>query len=358
MEEKYSSKSPFDSYTALVEQDLRAILGREPKLELYRMIEYFLGFRDQQGNNTASYGGKRLRPAICLYIADLFGEKEAARLFASSLELFHNFTLIHDDIEDHDELRRGRPTVWKLWGVNHGINSGDALALLASKVLGEAAAKAGDKGADIASFMSEIYGQVIEGQFRDFTLADSSLDSAETNEKNYFDMIEKKSAVLIAGAARAGALIGEAKTEICEALWKYGWSLGMAYQIYDDIASIWGSVEKSGKIALKDIYEKKKTLPVIFGWRHANEGDKKELQEIYSAEHKVTESEVQKVVNILNKTGAREYAYRKLLEFAKSAEEALANTGLKEAEQKPLKDLENSLLFSNPPVISMEARLS
>ncbi|MEK7084896.1 MAG: hypothetical protein AAB904_00010, partial [Patescibacteria group bacterium] len=93
MQENDRSHSPLDAYGKEVEQDLRAILAGEPKIELYRMIEYFLGFRDQGGNEVIRYGGKRLRPAICLYIADLFGKKEAARLFASSLELFHNFTL-------------------------------------------------------------------------------------------------------------------------------------------------------------------------------------------------------------------------------------------------------------------------
>ncbi|MEK9166351.1 MAG: polyprenyl synthetase family protein, partial [Patescibacteria group bacterium] len=235
MQNHEPSSYRLDSYSSLVESDLRQLLQKEPKLELYRMIEYFLGFRDQNGGEVERYGGKRLRPAICLYIADLFGKKEAARLFASSLELFHNFTLIHDDIEDHDELRRGRPTVWKLWGVNHGINSGDALGLLATKTLGRAAAKAGENGQKAAAFLSQIYAEVIEGQFLDFTLADALLSSPAVTEESYLRMIEKKSAVLIAASAKAGAMIAGASPACQEALWRYGFNLGRPYQIYDDI---------------------------------------------------------------------------------------------------------------------------
>ncbi len=348
MQNHEPSSYRLDSYSSLVESDLRQLLQKEPKLELYRMIEYFLGFRDQNGGEVERYGGKRLRPAICLYIADLFGKKEAARLFASSLELFHNFTLIHDDIEDHDELRRGRPTVWKLWGVNHGINSGDALGLLATKTLGRAAAKAGENGQKAAAFLSQIYAEVIEGQFLDFTLADALLSSPAVTEESYLRMIEKKSAVLIAASAKAGAMIAGASPACQEALWRYGFNLGRPYQIYDDIVSIWGSIEKSGKTALKDIYEKKKTLPVIFGYSCASAAEKKELEEIYSTGHVVSEEEVRKVVGILNKVDAREYAHQKLLHFATLAKKALGNTGLSKTSIQPLLDLEQSLLFSNP----------
>lgn len=339
-----------DSYSSLIESDLKNLLAKEPKLELYRMIEYFLGFCDQKGKPVARYGGKRLRPAICLYIADLFGKKDAARLFACSIELFHNFTLIHDDIEDHDELRRGRATVWKLWGINHGINSGDALALLATKTLGQAAAKAGENGEKAAAFLSQTYAEVIEGQFLDFTLADASLSNHVVTEESYLRMIEKKSAVLIAASAKAGAIIAGALPACQEALWNYGFNLGRPYQIYDDIVSIWGSIEKSGKTALKDIYEKKKTLPVIFGYSRADMAEKVELEKIYSADHMVSESDVQKVVDILNKVGAREYAYQKLLNFSDLAQQALSTAGLPKTATDPLLDLKHSLLFSNPSI--------
>ncbi len=162
-------------------------------------------------------------------------------------------------------------------------------------------------------------------------------------------MIEKKSAALIAGAAKAGALAGGAPPEVQKACAAYGLHLGMAYQIYDDIVSIWGSVEKSGKTALKDIYEKKKTLPVIYGYGQLGAERKSEFEKIYSAGFSVLPEHVEKVVSHLNATGAREYAEGRLKVFSNAAKEALMQTGFSADQLKPLTDLVDKLLYLDAP---------
>ena len=140
-----------------VDQRLKKILKARthgPAAEMYSMLAYFLGFLDEH-LKPASGSGKRLRPGLCLLIAEGYGARTKAFNAALAIELFHNFTLIHDDVEDRDEVRRNRPTVWKLWGINHAINSGDAQSLLVS----ELALQAGEK---IAPVLMKAFIEVIE----------------------------------------------------------------------------------------------------------------------------------------------------------------------------------------------------
>ena len=230
---------------------------------LYSMLRYFLGYEDEHGTSVSGIAGKRIRAGLTLLVAELFGGGAAADDMAVAIELFHNFTLIHDDIEDNDELRRGRPTVWKVWGIDHGINAGDAQALLTTQHLLRAAARDGKCGLAAAEYVTAYFQEVCEGQYLDFELARLPLADSRVTLEAYLTMIRKKTSVLVGAAVAAGGIVAGCDTTTREALFTYGESLGLAYQIADDVASVWGDEEKTGKTRWGDLRECKKTYPVI-----------------------------------------------------------------------------------------------
>ncbi len=241
----------FEGYGGEVAIGLREFLDEQPGYDMYGMMRYFFGFADEKLQSIDIYAGKKFRSSLCLLIADLYGAKDAALHAALSLEMFHNFTLIHDDIEDHDELRRGRKTVWSIWGINHGINTGDAQAILAYRLLTSGAAADPERGIPVADFLMQKYQEVIEGQFLDFTLTDLPIDHPDVHADAYFAMIARKTAALIGAAARAPAMLAGLSEKECSQLWEYGYNLGIAYQLCDDTVSIWGEKAKTAKILAK-----------------------------------------------------------------------------------------------------------
>ena len=211
--------------TILVDHELRrafAVHAVGPAKKLYHMLEYFMGYRDESLTVTESSGGKRFRPSLCLLIADMYGSRENAMEAAVAIELFHNLTLLHDDVEDRDEYRRGRPTVWKIWGVNHAINSGDVQALLVTEWISRVH-MIPRVGTVLAQELTSAFIEVWEGQFLDFELADNPLNDA-INEESYLLMIEKKSGVLVRIAAEAAGIAAGREGERAK-LRDYGLSL-------------------------------------------------------------------------------------------------------------------------------------
>ncbi len=195
--------------------------------KLYAMLEYFLGYRNESGKRlTKPHTGKRLRPSLCLLVASLYGVEHKVTDAALALELFHHFTLIHDDIEDNDVTRRGRPTVWKLWGINHGINAGDLQALLAYEV----STRAGSENPQITTLLIETFKEVIEGQYLDFEMS-----QVRSNfETRYRAMCEKKTAALFGCACELAGIAAKRGKKECAQLRTFGRSLGFLFQIQDD----------------------------------------------------------------------------------------------------------------------------
>ena len=181
-----------------------------------------------------------------LLVADSYGLLEETLPAALSVELFHNFTLIHDDIVDHDELRRGRSTVWKLWGIDHAINTGDAQLVLALRALEDLRIPP-ECSAAVRARLLDHYLEVIEGQYLDFTLAAAKLHDPLVTEEAYLTMTEKKTSRLVQAATETAALVAGRSEDEVSALGVFGGKFGMAYQLYDDFQSIWGVPEKTGK---------------------------------------------------------------------------------------------------------------
>jgi len=274
---------------------------------MYGMIRYFMGFADEEFAPVDTFGGKRFRSGLCLLVSDIYDQPERLLPVALSLELFHNCTLLHDDICDQDALRRGRPTVWKKWGVPHAIHAGDAGLLLSLRPL------LGDSFVNqqvaqlVRQFLFEQYLEVFEGQYVDQVLTEALLGDVNTTEEKYFEMIRKKTAVLIGASTKSVGLALELDDAETETLFQYGVHFGMAYQICDDMVSIWGDNTVSGKRLYGDIKEKKKTLPVLYAFTNVADEQKEFLLAAYNRDEEITDEYAREIVSILEQAGSYEY---------------------------------------------------
>ncbi len=284
--------------------------------QLATMVRYPLGLVDAQGNETGVGAGKRIRPLLLLLCNEAAGgDWRQALPAAVAVELLHNFSLVHDDIQDDSPLRRGRPTVWRVWGRSHAINAGDLLLMLAFNALNglratslAAEAQLAVRDALVSSCLELTRGQHLDMHFE-------SCDAVSVD--SYLSMIEGKSAALIAACARIGALIAGADEARVEHFTTCALNLGLAFQIRDDILGIWGDPAVTGKSAATDIRSRKKSLPVVFGLERSAS-----LAERYRHEPG-GDAEVQDVMAILESLGAREFAHEQEARWARAAQQAL-----------------------------------
>jgi len=308
-----------------IDTKIESIFTEMGTLPVYHMLRYFMGYENDLKEPSPGIHGKRIRSSLLLLVNDMFGGAESALDLAAAIELFHNFTLIHDDIVDNDEMRRGQQTVWKVWGVDHAINAGDAQLVLVNQCL--LRATQGDpKGAGAAAqLLSKYFGEVVEGQYLDFELTKKGLGDVEVTEQAYVEMIRKKTSVLVGAAAAAGGRAAGCNDSVVSDLYSYGESLGLAYQIVDDYVSIWGDEQKTGKRPYGDIVERKKTYPVLYARDH---GDGERLKELYKKEG-LTNDDIAEVISILELAGSREATREYIqhyVERARVATEALPLT--------------------------------
>ena len=332
------------TYTDMVEQSLRAMLDEQSSDAMYKQMAYFFGFADEQLQPIETYGGKRYRSALCLLVADCYDCVEVALSAATSIETYHNFTLIHDDIEDRDTMRRGRPTVWSLWGINHGINTGDTQLLLSQQILHQAVAKYPDVYIPIQIFMGDCYKQVLEGQFLDFTLTDLAIGDAQVTVESYLEMIGKKTSVLVACATRAGAMASGLDDTATQAWWDYGYNLGMAYQICDDTFSIWASSGVTGKQDYGDIIEQKKTLPVLRAIEQLEGTDRDQLLSVYNQTDPVTQDQAMQAVRLIEKTDAHAHCIEQIQQYSGASLDALGSLQLTQKQTDTFHALNQALL--------------
>lgn len=258
-------------------------LNRSPK-ELYEPISY-----------TFSLGGKRLRPALCLLACDMVGGKiENALLSAIGVEIFHNFTLLHDDIMDRAPIRRGQPTVYKKWDENVAILSGDTMMALAYEYI----IKAPEKNlTDVLSVFNQTAIEVCEGQQYDMNF--ESRNDVTIDE--YINMIRLKTAVLVAGSLKIGAIIGGADKAMAKKLYKFGENIGIAFQLKDDLLDVFSDVEKFGKATGGDILSNKKTFLYLKAFELASGDQHNELKELFISDTKIQDQEkISRVKTIYN----------------------------------------------------------
>lgn len=334
----------FEKYSVLIDKEIKELLESQERHLMYNMMSYFFGFKDENLKDIETYGGKRFRSGLCLLLADFYGKLEKAMEFAASIEIFHNFTLIHDDVEDRDPLRRGRPAVWRLWGINHAINTGDAQLVLANMKLASAVKNNPELSSDIQETINKHYLEVAEGQFLDFTLSELPVGDKFVTEENYMKMITKKSAVLVAVAAKAAGMACGLKKEEINILWDYGFNLGLAYQLSDDLASIWASTDQTGKVEANDLEEKKKTLPIIYLYKKLKETDQAKFKAVYNQERELTHNQISEIKGLLSQNQAHDYVWGKIRECAQKSQEAIEKLSLSLEQKRTLISINNALI--------------
>ncbi len=311
-----------------------AIASGAPDLaSYYGQLQYHLGWVDAHLTPTISNPGKLLRPTLLLLAYEAAG---AAGLDTSStsylrralpaavaVELTHNFTLIHDDIEDGDAERRHRSTLWKLWGIPQAINTGDGLFALARLtlwgILNEGVE--GLTAARLGAILDRACLVLAEGQYLDISFE----QSLHISVASYVDMIRRKTAALMSCAAEMGALLGTSDPQTIERLRNFGEAIGIAFQVRDDLLGIWASTTELGKTPVGDVYRRKKSLPILHALEHTDPDDQHVLRHIYQQETPVTSEQVAQVLAIFERTETQAYCRTFLAEQCRLAYSALAS---------------------------------
>jgi geranylgeranyl diphosphate synthase type I len=311
----------FDAVDALsaemipaLEAEMRDVFKLKEKGDdqFYGIMHYHMGWVDEDLVPLAKNGGKRIRPFLCLLAcAATDGDWKQAIPAAASIEIIHNFSLIHDDIQDASPTRRGRVTVWKLWGANQAINAGDAMFAIAHTAMERLSNRGVEDSITIRGLrmLDDACLALTQGQYSDMQF--EARDDVTVDE--YLSMISGKTAALLALSTELGAVIGGCSPEISDHFAAFGRDLGLAFQIRDDILGIWGDETVIGKSAATDIETRKKSLPVLFGL-----SKDEELRSLYR-EAETNDDFVGRVVGRLDSIGSREFAENHERMYANSA---------------------------------------
>ncbi|KXK11911.1 MAG: polyprenyl synthetase [Chloroflexi bacterium OLB14] len=309
-----------------IEAELQTQVSRLEKKhtkEFHQMLTYHMGWSGEGAGTQAT--GKRIRPLITLLATASTNEEHNlssnwlnAVPAASAIELIHNFSLVHDDIQDNSELRRGRKTVWTKWGQPQAINAGDGLFVIAyQSILDLSKHYAADVVVRALQILSDACLLLTQGQYLDMAYEnrhDLSID-------DYWHMIGGKTATLLSACTHMGALLGYADDQKIEAYRLFGYHLGLAFQVQDDVLGIWGDEAVTGKSVASDLVEGKNSLPVLY----ALEKDAAFAKRWKSAP--ITADDVQEIAKLLEDEGAKTYAEKisaeqteQALLYAKQAE--------------------------------------
>lgn len=264
-------------------------------------------------NYTLSLGGKRIRPALLLLANDLFnGKPEKAINAALAIEVFHNFTLVHDDIMDNAPIRRGRPTVFKKWDVNTAILSGDVMLVEAYQLL---AACEASVLPELLKLFNKTAVEVCEGQQYDMLFE----KAADVTIDNYLKMIELKTAVLLGASLKMGAIIAGASKSDAKHFYEFGKNIGVAFQLMDDILDVYGNPEKFGKQVGGDILANKKTYLLLKTMELANGALRKELEFCLNSKTLSPENKITRVKSIYNQLKIKEKSIDEMNHFYNTA---------------------------------------
>ena len=276
--------------------------------ELYDPIRYIL-----------SLGGKQLRPVLTLFSAEIFGtDYNKALHAATAIELFHNFSLIHDDIMDDAPLRRGNKTVHEKWNINTAILSGDAMLILAYQYFENYEPKIFK---ELAQLFSKTALEVCEGQQMDINFETRN----DVSVSEYIKMIEYKTAVLVGAALKMGAIVAESTEDNKNAIYNFGLNLGIAFQLQDDYLDAFGDSASFGKQIGGDILENKKTYLYLLALEKANKEDKEELYNWFSTTENNGQEKIDRVKSIFEKTEATSATQNQIEIYTNNALEILDN---------------------------------
>lgn len=315
------------SYKTIIADYIDAIeIDKKPD-ELYQPIRYIL-----------SLGGKQIRPVLTLFAAEIFGAGHQKAIYAATaIELFHNFSLIHDDIMDEAPLRRGKETVHHRWNTNTGILSGDALLILAYQYFENYEPII---FRELAKLFSKTALQVCEGQQLDINF--ESRDNVSIEE--YIQMIDYKTAVLVGAALEMGAIVAETSDKNRQDIYDFGRYLGIAFQLQDDYLDAFGDAETFGKQVGGDILENKKTFLYLKAMIKGNESERKELAKWFSTTTNNGEEKINRVKMIFENTKATDDIQAEIRKYTDQAINLLNNLNIADNYKNELRDFSLELM--------------
>ena len=318
---------PFQTYLDAVNQAIAAIPYPAEPDQLYAPIAYHMAL-----------GGKRIRPVLVLMACDALGGDAAGALDAAlGIEMFHNFTLLHDDVMDNADVRRGKPTVYRKWSSNTAILSGDTMLTLATQFI----ARTGNSA--VMDLFNKTAIEIYEGQQWDMDFEDRN----DVTVEEYINMIRLKTSVLLGCALKTGALLAEGAEVDCEALYEAGVNMGLAFQLQDDLLDVWGDPKTFGKEIGGDIMNNKKTFLLINAMQLAKGDDADELRHWLNDPYATRVEKVAAVTALYVRLGVRQLAQEAIADYNARAIEAFNRVKISDEDKQAFVDLANSLAGRN-----------
>ena len=328
-------------YRAEVNSALRSTLSQDEP-EVYNLLKYYMGWVDEHGYPSAGMEGKALRPTLCLFACEAVGgTSDMAMPAAVALEFIHIFSLIHDDIQDEDETRHNRETLWKLWGVPKALVAGNVLRVVADQALHHlvSAGLRHDRALAAMGLLTEAYLEMIEGQYLDLSFEGRN----DIGVDDYFQMISRKTGALIRCSMALGAVVGSDDPEVAAAFRRCGTALGYVFQIRDDVLGVWGEEERTGKPVGADIRRKKNSYPVVYAKEKAQHQDVARLAEIYGKDN-LDDSDVSTVLDVMDRTNVKWHAQNNAEGYAEAALDSISRVELSRQSRQELEELTRFLL--------------
>lgn len=320
-----------------IEQELQHQISRldaEPTMPFKEMLSYHMGWSGEGAGPDAT--GKRIRPILLmLTTSSCGGDWKKSLPAAAAVELVHNFSLVHDDIQDKSEKRRGRSTVWVNWGAPLAINVGDALFVLSNLAIQDLKNDyPGNTVVEVAGILYNTCLDLTRGQFLDMSFEQRK----DVKVEEYWQMVTGKTASLLSSSCNIGAVLGDADPATREAYRSFGHYLGLAFQIQDDILGIWGDENVTGKSNSSDLIERKKTLPILVG---LSKGGK--FADLWSSTQ-ITRENVEEIAKILASESAYAYAHDVVRQMTDLAINSLREADPQGEAGDALQELANKLL--------------
>ena len=303
--------------------------NRQPA-SLYEPIRYIL-----------SLGGKRIRPTLMMLAYNLYQEDPESILpQACALETYHNFTLLHDDLMDHADMRRGNPTVHVKWDANTAILSGDTMLLMAFKLMMQCPQEYLHAVLDV---FTETTLEIDEGQQYDISFETRD----DVREEEYIEMIRLKTSVLLACALKIGAILGGASASDAENLYKFGEQIGLAFQLQDDFLDVYGDPKVFGKAIGGDILCNKKTFMLINAFNKADEAQRKELEKWVNTVNPDPQQKIVAVTTLYNNIGVNRLAEERIRYYFDESRKYLAAVQVPEESKQELKAYTDKMMKRN-----------
>ncbi|MCD7976446.1 MAG: polyprenyl synthetase family protein [Tannerellaceae bacterium] len=309
----------FEEILQRVEKEISSLELNFPPASLYTPIEYIL-----------SLGGKRIRPALALIACNIYSDHiESAIKPALGIEVFHNFTLLHDDLMDQADLRRNQQTVHKKWGDNTAILSGDAMLIVAYKLIGETPP---NYLKPILDLFTKTAMEICGGQQYDMEFESRT----NVREEEYMEMIRLKTAVLLGCSLKMGALTGGASEKEADLLYQYGIHIGLAFQLMDDLLDVYGDTASFGKKIGGDILCNKKTFLLINAFKHASGQQKEKLNHWIAKKEYDPAEKISQFIQIYNELQVKEITEKKIQYYYNQATECLKGLTIPQARLQTL----------------------